>query len=67
MHIKWQKLIGGIFLLFGLFFLALGTKVNLFLLAVIFVREIFFLNWFLGGFFSAKLFYGGVLLVGERY
>lgn len=67
MHIKWQKLIGGIVLLFGLFFLALGTKVNLLLLAVIFVREIFFLNWFLGGFFSAKLFYGGVLLVGERY
>lgn len=64
--VKWQKLVGGFLLLGGVFFLAI-LKRTLFHSLVNYVSEIFFLNWFFGGFFSSKLSSINVVLIAEAY
>lgn len=63
---KWQKLVGGVFLLVGVFLFFVGVYKLLWVVSN-FMTEIYFLNWFFGGFSREKLFFAGSFLVGEFY
>jgi hypothetical protein len=63
----WEKLIGGFFLLFSLFLMFFQLKLSIFSNLWGLFFEMFFLNWFFGGFLSKKPFLGGILIIGESY
>lgn len=67
MFISWQKFVGFLLVILVVFiyFINVRTIFRLNLLAFFF--EIFFLNWFFGGFLTSKLKSSSVVLVGEGF